>query len=170
MRADRNHPWIRTLLRDGRRRTETVRGFLPHASFSVWARGGHRTSVGGQKASVNMSDQKNGKRTKVNIFGTEYRIRGTEEAEYIRKAAMYVDAKMREVAVSSSLSTTQVAVLAALNIVDELFKEQAKKDTGIEIDEADGMRPEADEDRPRVARLTALLRNKIAEAERMLDC
>lgn len=110
-----------------------------------------------------MSDQKNGKRTKVNIFGTEYRIRGTEEAEYIRKAAMYVDAKMREVAVSSSLSTTQVAVLAALNIVDELFKEQAKKDTGIEIDEVD-------RNRPRVARLTALLRNKIAEAERMLDC
>jgi len=99
-----------------------------------------------------MSDQKNGKRTiVVNIFGTEYPIRGAEDAEYIQKVAMYVDAKMREVAVSSSLrSTTQVAVLAALNIVDELFKEQAKKGTGIEIDE-------------KVARWTALLRNKITE-------
>lgn len=99
-----------------------------------------------------MSDKKNGKRTiVVNIFGTEYPIRGAEDDEYIQRAAMYVDAKMREVAVRSSLrSTTQVAVLAALNIVDELFKEQAKKGMTIEIDE-------------KVARLTALLRNKIAE-------
>ncbi|MCK5525836.1 MAG: cell division protein ZapA [Candidatus Latescibacteria bacterium] len=99
-----------------------------------------------------MSDQNNGKRTiVVNIFGTEYPIRGAEDDEYVQRAAMYVDAKMREVAVRSSLrSTTQVAVLAALNIVDELFKEQAKKGMTIEIDE-------------KVARLTALLRNKIAE-------
>lgn len=117
-----------------------------------------------------MSDQRNGKRTiLVNIFGTEYPIRGAEDAEYVQKVAMYVDAKMREVAVTSSLrSTTQVAVLAALNIVDELFKEQAKADiphpkgTAIEIDEADRIRP-------RVARLTALLRNKIAETERSVD-
>ncbi|MCD6335277.1 MAG: cell division protein ZapA [Candidatus Latescibacterota bacterium] len=99
-----------------------------------------------------MSDKNNGKRTiVVNIFGTEYPIRGAEDDEYVQRAAMYVDAKMREVAVCSSLrSTTQVAVLAALNIVDELFKEQAKKGLAIEIDQ-------------KVARLTALLRNKIAD-------
>ena len=119
----------------------------------------HRAAGGGwgEVMGKGMSDPKNGKRTIVNIFGTEYPIRGTEDAEYIRRVAMYVDAKMREVAVSSSLlSTTQVAVLAALNIVDELFKEQAKKDTAIEID-------------TKVARLTVLLRNKIAEAEWTAD-
>ncbi|MFH1008422.1 MAG: cell division protein ZapA [Candidatus Latescibacterota bacterium] len=100
-----------------------------------------------------MSDQENGKRTiVVNIFGTEYPIQGAEDAEYIQRAAMYVDEKMREVSVRSSLRlTTQVAVLAALNIVDELFKEQSKKGLAVEIDE-------------KVSRLTAVLRNKIADA------
>ncbi len=59
---------------------------------------------------------------KVNIYGTEYPVKGEAEAGYIEEVARYVDGKMKEVADSLSVkSTTKVAILAALNITDELF-------------------------------------------------
>jgi len=64
---------------------------------------------------------------KVNIYGTEYPIRGTTNVEYIKQVAEYVDSKMREVNQSVAVvSTLKVAILAALNITDELFKEKLK--------------------------------------------
>ncbi len=69
----------------------------------------------------------------VQIFGQNYTIRGEAEQEYILRVASYVDRKMREVteklpvaSVSSSLS--KVAVLASLNIADELMKERAQRE------------------------------------------
>ena len=69
----------------------------------------------------------------VQIFGQSYTIRGEADQEYILGVAAYVDRKMREVteklpmaAVSSSLS--KVAVLASLNIADELMKERRQRD------------------------------------------
>ncbi|MDQ7052120.1 MAG: cell division protein ZapA [candidate division KSB1 bacterium] len=65
---------------------------------------------------------------KVTIYGTEYPIRGETDAEYIKKVAAYVDQKMYEVERSSSAkSTVKVAILAALNIADELFREREEK-------------------------------------------
>lgn len=70
---------------------------------------------------------------KVNIYGTEYPIRGIADEEYILTVANYVDAKMREIdqkiAVKSAL---KVAILAALNITDELFKERLEKEESLE--------------------------------------
>lgn len=68
---------------------------------------------------------------KVNIYGNDYPIKGNTDVEYIRKVAKYVDTKMREVNKSvASESTLKVAILAALNITDELFKERSlKKDS-----------------------------------------
>ncbi len=69
------------------------------------------------------------KTLRVNIYGTEYPIRGVADEEYIRKVAEYVDNKMREidkkVAVKSAL---KIAILAALNITDELFKALNEKE------------------------------------------
>ncbi|HDL17903.1 MAG TPA: cell division protein ZapA [Bacteroidetes bacterium] len=69
------------------------------------------------------------KTLRVNIYGTEYPIRGIADEKYILKVAEYVDAKMREidqkVAVKSAL---KVAILAALNITDELFRERLEKE------------------------------------------
>jgi len=66
---------------------------------------------------------------KVNIYGTEYPIKGNTDVEYIRKVAEYVDAKMREVDESVSVkSALKVAILAALNIADELFRERSEKE------------------------------------------
>lgn len=73
------------------------------------------------------------KTLRVNIYGTEYPIRGIADEAYILKVAGYVDAKMREidqkVAVKSAL---KVAILAALNITDELFRERMER--GEQID------------------------------------
>ena len=60
---------------------------------------------------------------KVTIYGQEYTIKAPADASYIKNIAEYVDEKMREV--QEELSTPQipakVAILAAMNISDELF-------------------------------------------------
>jgi len=59
----------------------------------------------------------------VHIYGQKYVIRSESSEEYVREVASSVDRKMREVAQrGSSVSTLNVAVLAALNIADELLK------------------------------------------------
>ena len=74
---------------------------------------------------------------RVNIFGTEYPIRGDTDPVYIEEIAQYVDSKMREVSKQLSLpSMSKVAILAAMNIADELFKERAEKEkTVAELEE-----------------------------------
>ena len=65
------------------------------------------------------------KATTVQIMGREYKIRGFADKDYIVKVAQYVDGKMRELSRSSSLpSHDKIAILAALNIADELFQEK----------------------------------------------
>jgi cell division protein ZapA len=68
----------------------------------------------------------------VSIFGEDYPIRGEGDTEYIESVASYLDDKMREVAErNANKSPTKVAILAALNITDELF--QARNATSKEI-------------------------------------
>ena len=62
---------------------------------------------------------------KVEIYGSEYRIKGDADPDYIREIAHYVDSKMREVNDDAALgSSLKVAILAALNIAGELFGER----------------------------------------------
>ncbi|MEW5874538.1 MAG: cell division protein ZapA [Candidatus Zixiibacteriota bacterium] len=79
-----------------------------------------------------------GKPLRVNIFGEEYPLRigdGTDP-EYMFRVADYVDRSMRKIADRSpNLSATKVAILAALNITDELFaqrRESERKLTEVE--------------------------------------
>jgi cell division protein ZapA len=59
----------------------------------------------------------------VSIFGKEYSLVSEVDPEYIKKAAQYLDLKMREVSESyPNITEARVAVLAALNIADELFR------------------------------------------------
>ena len=59
----------------------------------------------------------------VEILGREYKIRGTAEAGYITEVARYVDAKLREVSQGNlSAPPDRVAIIAAMNIADELFQ------------------------------------------------
>lgn len=65
---------------------------------------------------------------KVEIFGQEYKIKGAGDPHYIHRIAGYVDKKMREIAHSSGImSQSRIAILAALNIADELHQEKEGK-------------------------------------------
>ena len=63
------------------------------------------------------------KLVKVRIFGQEYQIRASSNEDYIKEVAAYVDQKMNEVqrSVPSSMNASKIAILAAMNISDELF-------------------------------------------------
>jgi cell division protein ZapA len=63
-------------------------------------------------------------RTVVKVGGREYTMLSDETPEYIHRVAAYVDRKMEEINVASKLSNVMLAVLAALNITDELLKAQ----------------------------------------------
>ncbi|NLG37658.1 MAG: cell division protein ZapA [Clostridiales bacterium] len=66
-------------------------------------------------------------KTVVRIGGQEYRLSGYESEEYMHRVAIYVDRKMNEIAKQfTDLSTTMIAVLAALNIADELIRERSR--------------------------------------------
>jgi cell division protein ZapA len=66
---------------------------------------------------------------RVTIFGTEYPIKGDADPHYIMEVAEYVDQKMRNIAKNAPMqSSLKVAILAALNIADELFKARTGKD------------------------------------------
>ncbi|NMD70701.1 cell division protein ZapA [Bacillus sp. DNRA2] len=62
-------------------------------------------------------------RTTVEIYGQQYTIVGTESASHIRFVASLVDEKMREIGGSnSSLDSSKLAVLTAVNAVNDLIK------------------------------------------------
>ena len=64
----------------------------------------------------------------VQIFGHSYTIRSEADQQYILGVAAYVDRKMREITEKLPVaSLSKVAILASLNIADELFKERANK-------------------------------------------
>jgi cell division protein ZapA len=64
-----------------------------------------------------------GKVIPVEISGQRYPIRSTLEPEYVARLATYVDEKMRAAADSTPTSdSVRLAVLAALNVADELFR------------------------------------------------
>jgi cell division protein ZapA len=59
----------------------------------------------------------------VEIHGQRYPIRSGLEPEYVVRLAAYVDEKMRAAADSTPTGDSlRLAVLAALNIADELFR------------------------------------------------
>jgi cell division protein ZapA len=69
---------------------------------------------------------------KVQIFGGEYKIRGQADPDYIAEVARYVDSKMREINDKLSVASLgKVAILASLNLADELFKERKEKELAL---------------------------------------
>jgi cell division protein ZapA len=68
-----------------------------------------------------MPDQ--GRVIPVEIQGQRYPIRSTLEPDYVARLAVYVDEKMRAAADTTPTGDAlRLAVLAALNIADELFR------------------------------------------------
>jgi len=62
-------------------------------------------------------------RITVEIYGNQYIIVGSESASHIRHVASLVDEKMREIhSKNPSLDTTKLAVLTAINAVNDYVK------------------------------------------------
>lgn len=73
-------------------------------------------------------------RVTVKIYGEEYVVKGYAEPEYIEGIAAYVDKKMRLIGQRNPhLSVSKVAVLAALNIADELTRLQEDYDSLVRL-------------------------------------
>lgn len=65
--------------------------------------------------------------TRVNIYGREYSIRGEGDPAYIAEIAHFLDMRMRQMTENVAMtSTAKVAILASLNIIDELFSRTAQ--------------------------------------------
>lgn len=62
-------------------------------------------------------------RVNVKIYGEEYTMKGSVSPDYMAKLAEYVDDRMRLIgSANARLGMNKVAVLAAINLADELFK------------------------------------------------
>ena len=57
------------------------------------------------------------------IMGQTYKVRAEEDIGYIEELARFVDTKMRTIGeATGTTEPLKVAILAALNVADELFK------------------------------------------------
>jgi cell division protein ZapA len=66
---------------------------------------------------------KDGDAIRVTIYDQEYYVRGDLDETYIQNLAQFLDARMRAIATRTrTVDTVRVAVLAALNISDELHQ------------------------------------------------
>lgn len=73
-----------------------------------------------------MSEQQKN-RTTVDIYGQQYTIVGTESTSQIRFVCSKVDDKMREInSMNPSLDTSRLAVLTAVNAVNDYLKLQER--------------------------------------------
>ncbi len=67
--------------------------------------------------------EKRGSVTQVEIFGQTYSVRAEGDSSYIHDLARFVDSRMKEVAEqTATVDTTKIAILAALNISDDLHR------------------------------------------------
>ncbi len=71
------------------------------------------------------------KTIEVEVFGHRFSLQGEGDEAYFHELAEYVDTQMRTLAKQSKTSTpTKLAILAAINITDVLFRQQRHGDSG----------------------------------------
>ena len=89
-------------------------------------------------------------RVTMNICGEDYTLVAEENAAYMEKVGTMVNDKMTELMESARVGRTDAAVLAAVNITDELFKaqeaaENLRRQLKVYLDEATQAKNEASE-------------------------
>src|ERR1700722_970087 len=77
-----------------------------------------------------MSDKKS---VTVTIYGNEYTLKGEADPQYILELAKFVDAKMTEIGKKSSAPAAKVAILASMNISDELHRLEKMKSENLKL-------------------------------------
>ena len=97
----------------------------------------------------------NPKVLKVNILGQDYVIRSSAGQKYLNEVSAYVNEKMEEIKESGIDDSQQlrIAVLAAMNITDELFSYKKEKQKFVDKVEA------------KTLAITEFIDNRIAEIE-----
>ena len=97
----------------------------------------------------------NPKVLKVNILGQDYVVRSSAGQKYLNEVSAYVNEKMEEIKASGIDDSQQlrIAVLAAMNITDELFS--YKKDKQKFVDKVEA----------KTLAITEFIDNRIAEIE-----
>ncbi|OGW24699.1 MAG: hypothetical protein A2X59_09550 [Nitrospirae bacterium GWC2_42_7] len=66
----------------------------------------------------------------VTILGQKYTVKGDATEEYMKELAVFVDGKLREVYnASPNITPLKAAILASLNIADELRKLQDSQES-----------------------------------------
>ena len=88
----------------------------------------------------------------VTIADRDYTMVAVEDENYVRKCAAHVDQQLREIA-NSRISQADAAVLAAMNIADQYFREQ---------DAAENLRRQIKDDLEEVNQL----KTELSEAKR----
>jgi len=82
----------------------------------------------------------------VSIYGNRYTLRSEADPDQLRELAADVDARMREAAsAGGTMGADRIAVLVALNLVDELVRER------------DALEEEREDLRTRTGRILAIL-------------
>jgi len=88
---------------------------------------------------------------RVDIYDQSYNLRGSD-AEYIQKLAEYVDGKMRTLSQQTqTVDSLRLAVLAAINIADELHVLKSKYEGVVRdtrLDRLNGVLDEVLQERP----------------------
>ena len=71
------------------------------------------------------------KTIEIEVFGHRFSLQGEGDEAYFHELAEYVDAQMRTLAQQTRTSTpTKLAILTAINVTDQLFRQQRQKDSG----------------------------------------
>lgn len=92
---------------------------------------------------------------KIQIYGKTYSLKSSYDQMSMEEVAAYVDAKMRELAAAlSKTSSADLAVLAALNIAQELIELQKQNDVNDKSHEE------------KIGRMIEALENEIQTIER----
>ena len=92
---------------------------------------------------------------KVKILGQDYVVRSSAGQKYLNEVSAYVNEKMEEIMASGIDDSQQlrIAVLAAMNITDELFSYKKEKQKFVDKVEA------------KTLAITEFIDNRIAEIE-----
>lgn len=96
-------------------------------------------------------------RVVVTIAGREYTMVAVEDEGYVRRCADLVDAQLAQM-VNSPLSQADAAVLAAMNIADQYYREQEaaenlRRQLKVVLDEANQLKVELSEAKREIFKL-----------------
>ena len=102
---------------------------------------------------------------KVTISGTDYTLMSDDAPSYMQRVADLVDKKMEDIMASGRVSRMDAAVLAAANLADDLFKQQAateniRNQLKVYLDDANKAKNELSECKRQVIKLQQRLQQK----------